>query len=95
MQEFDEGFARIPALIRQTILEDADLGVMNMQNGTEKWYVDWQSQEHAAQFDYRSVLDRRNLNRRRTPMAAFQRLLGLGAPRPPVTCKELYRESTG
>lgn len=28
-----------------------------------QWYSDWQSQEHAAQFDYRSVLDRRNLVR--------------------------------
>lgn len=35
-------------------------------------------------------------NRRRTPMAAFQTLLGLGSQREPTTYKELYRvESTG
>ena len=35
-------------------------------------------------------------NRRRTPMAAFQTLLGLGSQRAPTTYKELYAvESTG
>jgi transposase-like protein len=35
-------------------------------------------------------------NRRRSPMAAFQTLLGLGAQRPPTTYNQLYRvESTG
>lgn len=35
-------------------------------------------------------------NRRRTPMAAFQTLLGLGTQQPPTTYKMLYRaESTG
>jgi transposase-like protein len=35
-------------------------------------------------------------NRRRTPMAAFQTLLGLGSHRPPTTYKQLYGvESTG
>jgi transposase-like protein len=35
-------------------------------------------------------------NRRRTPMAAFQTLLGLGSQRPPTTYNQLYEvESTG
>jgi len=35
-------------------------------------------------------------NRRRTPMAAFQTLLGLGAQRAPTTYRQLYDvESTG
>lgn len=35
-------------------------------------------------------------NRRRTPMAAFQTLLGLAAQHPPTTYKRLYGvESTG
>ncbi len=35
-------------------------------------------------------------NRRRTPMAAFQTLLGLGGRRTPTTYKQLYAvESTG
>jgi len=35
-------------------------------------------------------------NRRRTPMAAFQTLLGLGSQEPPTTYHQLYAvESTG
>ena len=46
-------------------------------------------QEYLDEFTFR-------FNRRRTPMAAFQTLLGLGAQRPPTTYKQLYGvESTG
>ena len=46
-------------------------------------------QAYLDEFAYR-------FNRRRTPMAAFQTLLGLGTQHPPTTYKELYGvESTG
>ena len=46
-------------------------------------------QAYLDEFAYR-------FNRRRTPMAAFQTLLGLGAQHPPTTYQELYGvESTG
>src|SRR2546428_7629696 len=46
-------------------------------------------QAYLDEFAYR-------FNRRRTPMAAFQTLLGLGAQQAPTTYKELYEvESTG
>src|SRR4051794_21709371 len=34
-------------------------------------------------------------NRRRTPMAAFQTLLGLGSQQPPTTYRDIYAEGPG
>ena len=75
----------------ETILPRAHLAISNLKawrHGTHRWASKEHAQVYLDEYVFRH-------NRRRTPMAAFQTLLGLSTSRGPTTRKQIVAQGPG